>query len=605
MNLASWLSMLQFGIVYALFALSLYASLSTGVLSVAPISSGAIGGFLLAALAAGTGVPAFVVLVAGGVAGGAFGYLLSYLFGRLNGHYLAMATIALLLITNVLVLNATPFTGGVNGIAVPQWYGWGYLVGTLALFAYVFARMRGSRLGLAAAVVREDPLVAAGIGINPAAIQRIGFLLGGLLGGVAGVLLANLLRYIDPSTFYVHLAFVSLAAVVLGGAYRWPGAIIGGLVFTALPQMLDRLVPSSVVQIIYGILIIVIMIFLPKGLYDPALWRRATGLLPSRKAPAEPAGVAPTAPSPAAPPPAAPSPVAPSPVEDAVRAPRADTTSPAPTADDDVAAVETHGVTKVFGGLNAVDDFTVRVPRGSIFGVLGPNGAGKTTVINLLSGVLPVDSGEITLFGTEVTGQPAYERARRGLARTYQNIRLSPGLTTLETIMAGGFVRGSAGLLSIVAATPAERRERRELAEQARELMSAVGLTTPPELHAETLSYGDQRRVEIARALASRPSVLLLDEPTAGMNYTEASAVGDLLREIVAQGMTVILIEHNMRLVIDYCDSCVVMQSGRLLAEGDPAECLAGADVQEAYFGRRGDAERVQALRFLRADPSS
>jgi branched-chain amino acid transport system ATP-binding protein len=267
----------------------------------------------------------------------------------------------------------------------------------------------------------------------------------------------------------------------------------------------------------------------------------------------------------------------------------------------DVFVLETRGVTKTFGGLAAVADMMMTVAEHQIFGILGPNGAGKTTFLNLLSGVLPVDRGEILLLGSDVTREPAYRRAERGLARTYQNIRLSPGLSTLQTIMAGAFVQGHAGLLSIVAATPAERRERRRLAEEARELMHVVGLTTPPERHADTLSYGDQRRVEIARALASYPKVLLLDEPTAGMNYSEAAAIGNLLRQVRDGGQTVILIEHNIRLVAEYCDRCIVMQSGRLLAEGTPTECLSRADAQEAYFGRRDDAERIQALRLLRA----
>jgi len=593
MNLAAWESTLQFGIVYGLFALSVYASLSTGVLSLASITCGAIGGFLFAWLALHTGIPAFVALLMSGVAGGIVGYALSFMFTRLSGHFLAMATIALVLITNVLVLNGNGLTGGVVGRPVPHSFGgWWYVVGTLVVFGYVFERLRGSRIGLAAAVVRQDPLIAAGVGINPAAIQRIGFFLGGLVGGVAGVLFASLLQYIDPTTYYLNLAFISLASVVIGSAYRWPGAIVGGIVFTALPQVLSQTVPQSTVQVIYGVSIIAIMIFLPEGLYAPARWKRGVLRLARSRPRSNPdLAIGQTHPV----------------VALADRAPLRVVEPPRANGAvmDDRPVVEVRGLTKAFGGLYAVEDFNVSVPRHSIFGILGPNGAGKTTVINLLSGVLPADQGEIVLLGDDVTRRPAHERAQRGLARTYQNLRLAPGLTTLQTIMAGGFIQGRAGLASIIAATPAERRERRHRAEEAREFMSAVGLTSPPDRLAQTLSYGDQRRVEIARALASRPQVLLLDEPTAGMNWREASAVGDLLRGIVANGMTVILIEHNMRLVAEYCDRCVVMHFGRVLAEGEPRQCLARSDVQEAYFGRRGDAERIEALRLLRADSSS
>ena len=267
-------------------------------------------------------------------------------------------------------------------------------------------------------------------------------------------------------------------------------------------------------------------------------------------------------------------------------------------------ALEARDLVKRFGGVQAVSALSLTVPRRLIYGVLGPNGAGKTTFLNLLSGVFRSDGGSIVILGRDVTGWPAHRIARLGVARTYQNIRLPPSLTTLEAIMAGGYTRTRAGFFAAVSYLPSERRERREAAEHARALMDTVGLTAPPDRLASTLAYGEQRRVEIARALASQPELLLLDEPTAGMNWVEASSLGALLKKLVELGQSIVVIEHNMRFVREYCDRTAVMQSGELLAEGSPESCLARSDVQEAYFGRKTDAERIQALRLLRVDTS-
>ncbi|MFC5750986.1 ABC transporter ATP-binding protein [Actinomadura rugatobispora] len=257
-------------------------------------------------------------------------------------------------------------------------------------------------------------------------------------------------------------------------------------------------------------------------------------------------------------------------------------------------------LTKGFGGLTAVDGVSIRVPETSIYGILGPNGAGKTTVLNMISGFIAPDSGDISVAGTRITGLAPYRVARQGIARTYQNIRLFPGMTVLETVMAGAYGRRSSSILGAILLSPAERRERRATAERAAELLDRVGVRGRHSALAETLSYGDQRRVEIARALATDPRLLLLDEPTAGMNDAESEEVGRLLVGLRDAGLTLILIEHNMRLVEEFCQRVSVMNSGALLAEGTPTWCLDQEDVKEAYFGKRSDAARIATLRRAR-----
>ena len=280
-------------------------------------------------------------------------------------------------------------------------------------------------------------------------------------------------------------------------------------------------------------------------------------------------------------------------------------TTTSPEASGAVApAVEIVGLTKTFGGLTAVSDIHIEVTERRIHGILGPNGAGKTTVLNMISGFIAPDSGSISIFDHEVTRKPPHRIARHGVARTYQNIRLFGGMTVLETVMAGAYMRRSSTIGGTLFLSPGERLERRRVRERARALLEQVGVRSTHDELAETLSYGDQRRVEIARALATEPKVLLLDEPTAGMNDAESHEIGELLLELRESGLTLLLIEHNMRLVEEFCESVSVMNSGVMLAQGTPSWCLEQDDVKEAYFGKRSDAARIATLRRVRRGSS-
>ena len=266
------------------------------------------------------------------------------------------------------------------------------------------------------------------------------------------------------------------------------------------------------------------------------------------------------------------------------------------------AALSLDALRKHFGGVKAVDDLTLQVPAGSIYGLMGPNGAGKTTIVNLITGFLTPDLGRVKLHGDDITGYPAHKVAGHGVSRTYQNVRLFPGLTVLETVMAGFHRHRTSRIWQSILFTAAERRERREVAEQARELLRRVGVEAPPERIGTTLPYGEQRRLEIARALATGPRLLLLDEPTAGMNASESAELGDLMRQLQSDGLTLVLIEHNIKLVLEYCELAAVVHFGRLLVEDVPSVCVQNPDVQEAYFGKQSDAERVESLLQLRSD---
>lgn len=259
--------------------------------------------------------------------------------------------------------------------------------------------------------------------------------------------------------------------------------------------------------------------------------------------------------------------------------------------------LELAGVGKNFGGVAAVSEMSLAVRPGTVAGLMGPNGAGKTTLINLITGLLAADSGSIRLAGSEIRGLPAHEIAAHGIARTYQNVRLFSGMTVLEQVMAGCYIRRGTTLWASFLGLPRARAQQKAVESHARELLERVHMGHRAGVLAETLSYGEQRRVEIARALGTGPKLLLLDEPTAGMNAQESTEIGDLTHQLRDGGLTVLMVEHNVRLVKEYCDQVTVMNFGRLLARGTPQECVEHPEVQAAYFGKGADAERIRAAR--------
>lgn len=265
-------STLAFAVVNAFFALSTFSVMSTGILSFATVAFAAVGGFLGAQLLNVLGLPLWLVLPASALAGCAASLLVSVVFLRLESHWLALASLALILITRILVLNAPALTGGVNGLGVPLEAPLWLLALLLALMAAVFWRLSASWYGIAARAVREDPAVASSLGIAPRRVQLAAFAISGAVGGLGGVLLAMVLQFVSPETYYINVAFTMIAAVVLGGSYHWAGAIVGALVFTALPVIMQAVVPQ-VQNIANGVALLLIMIVLPRGLVDPRAWR--------------------------------------------------------------------------------------------------------------------------------------------------------------------------------------------------------------------------------------------------------------------------------------------------------------------------------------------
>lgn len=572
-------TIIRFCVVHALFTLASFTTLSAGVLSVASIPYAAVAGFAGAWMADEVGVPIVLVLLSGVAIGAVVAWLMSFPLLRLQTHWIALASIALVLVTRVLVLNFENLTGGVYGTFVTRRLGLIAGLISLAAVCWVLARMRRARLGYAFEAVRTDRTVAGSLGMSPVSIQRISMVLSGAIAGGAGVIFANYVRFLSPDTFYLNLTFVMLAAAVLGGRSHWLGPVVGATVFTVLPELTrEQLAPGD--QLFNGIALIIIIIYLPGGLIEPGRRQRRLAAKEARRLAIEEKDV-----------------------DDddepvlLAHERRANTTEidlEAPP------ALRTVGLSRSFGGLKAVDDVSIVVPKGSIVGLLGPNGAGKSTVLNLLTGVDTPDEGRIEVDGDDVTRLPSWDRAGYGIARTFQEVRLFEGMTVIENIVAGTHGRRRSRLWEAVLMLPRERDERRETERRAAELMERVGVIGEPDQFGGTLSYANQRRLEIARALATEPKILMLDEPTAGMQKHGWRAVGDLLLELQQQGLTILVVEHNMGFVVEYCQRAIVMDAGSVLCEGEPQTCLDDPRVREAYFGRSTDADRLGSLIKLR-----
>ena len=468
---------------------------------------------------------------------------------RLGGHYLAMVTISFGVILDLVLVNYVSLTNGpdgVTGIPRPSLFGLSlqspraYLVFVLVVLFVVAAGiylLRNSRLGRGMRAVRDNELAAEAVGVPAVALKVVAFVISSVLGALGGALYAAGFSYISPDAFTFDASAVFLTMVIIGGAASAAGGIFGTALLVVLPEVLRFL--RGIYLVVYGAAVVLVMVFMPDGVFGMVYRAASRG------------GVAVDIPE--APP-----------------LSRLLTASSAPTSGEPL--LEMLDVKKHFGGVRAVDGLDLVVRPGTVHALIGPNGSGKTTALNVISGIYSPTSGEVRFGGKNVTGWRPHRLAAEGLARTFQLIRLWESMTVFENVVVG-------------AQTARRDKDGLDLGERSLAALGFVGLAPQATNWARQLSYGLQRKVEIARAVASGPRLLLLDEPAAGLNSKEKTDLVDLLRSLVAMGVTIVVIEHDMALIESVADRVTVLNFGRKIAEGAPSEVLNHPQVVAAYLG--------------------
>jgi branched-chain amino acid transport system permease protein len=541
---------IRIALVLSLAAYAVYILLNAGIFAVPQVGLMAVGGYTAAILTLDAQW-SFPLAVAGGaLAGTVAGLVLAGLLGRLNGIYLAIATLAFSEAVSATVLNI-PRTGLAQGrVGIPRETTDLTIVVIVVIVTVLLWALSRSRLGMAIVAVREDALMARHQGIN-VFLYRVGlFGLAGLMSGLAGALHVHLTGYVEPTFFSFELLSQLIAAVVIGGTIYVAAPLVGMTVISALPQLVTAL--GDFDTLANGAIIVLVMQLAPHGLIGSFVNLREYLSRRTRSVQDASSGATESQP------------------------PR--TRREARPTEARPAVIELNDISMYFGGVKALQGVSLRCSEGELLGIIGPNGSGKTTLLNVISGVYAPSGGSGILLGHSMEGAWGHPHrlARLGVSRTFQTIRLIDSYTVRDNVMIGLHGRALDGAGSLSRADTVTR------------LLEAHGLGHLADLKAGALSYGMRRRVEIARALASQPKLLLLDEPTAGMDPQERRDIFEMIADLLAQDIGIIVVEHDVASMGEYCDELIVLDFGKLLASGDPATVLQHEDVVRAYIGEPG-----------------
>ena len=560
---AFYVTLLNYIGLYSLVALGLV--LLTGVAGQTSFGQAAfvgLGAYTTAVLTTQYGWSPWLTLIVALAITLTVGYLLGLITLSMGGHYLPLATIAWGMSLYFLMGTIEQFGGftGITGIPPVSLFGFSlereshfyYFIWIVVLAAlWAIANLLDSRPGRAIRALKQGTTMVEAFGVHPGRTKTAVFVIAAVLACLSGWLYAHLQRFVNPTPFGINQGIEYLFMAVIGGAVSVWGAVLGATFVTLLKTWLQDLLPKIIGEagqfeiIVFGILLVLILQYARDGLM-PFLQR----FVPVTKRVLPAAG-------------------------DRLQH------RPMPAANEPVLLVD--AARKTFGGLVAVGDVTFNVNAREVVGLIGPNGAGKSTCFNLISGALAATSGSIKFMGHELIGQPASAISKLGLARTFQHVKLVATMTVVENVALGAYLRGTKGIIASALRLNKED-EMAALAEAMRQLQR-VGLSEHAHDAASSLPLGKQRIVEIARALASDPILLLLDEPAAGLRFAEKQQLAALIKTLKGEGVTVLLVEHDMDFVLGVVDRLVVLNFGQKLAQGLPEAVQADPAVREAYLG--------------------
>lgn len=559
-----WITQSNYIGLYALVALGLV--LLTGVAGLTSFGQAAfvgVGAYTAAFLAVKMSASPWLALLLGVALAIVAALVLGAITLRMSGHYLPLATIAWGLALNYTMANME-WLGKYDGIlGIPTLKVFGYDLGTgrgLHVMIWIFAllaalactRLLDSRPGRAIRSLKGGATMPEAMGISTFKAKLTVFVIAAVLAAMSGWLFAFFQRTVSPSPFSIAKGIEYLFMAVLGGVgYVW-GAFLGAGVVKIIEDQLQVLLPRLIgtsgnfETIVFGVILVVVLKYAPDG-----LWSFIARRLPRFDRVRD--------------------------WGDAAGLPARDKPTPGEP------LLQVQAVRKEFGGLVAVNDISFEIRAGDIVGLIGPNGAGKSTTFNLVTGVLSLTSGQVRFRGETISGLPSREIARRGMSRTFQHVKMIPEMTVLENVALGGYLRGKSG--TVRAMLRLDRDEERRLFAEAERQLARIGMADRMHEMAGNLALGPQRLMEIARALCSDPALLLLDEPAAGLRHKEKQALADVLRQLKSEGMSLLLVEHDMEFVMGLTDRIVVMEFGTHLMEGTPAEVQASPKVRAAYLG--------------------
>jgi branched-chain amino acid transport system ATP-binding protein len=537
----------------------------TGQISLGHVGFYAIGAYAVGILTTGPGWSFWLALPVAGLIAGLAGAILAIPALRVRGPYLAMVTIAFGFVVEQGAAEWSGLTGGwsgLMGIPAPEAFGASFQVRHTALLVlvctaisiYLYARLSGSPWGKAMRAIRDSEVAGQSLGLDPVLIRTSAFALSAVIAGIAGGIFAAMSGFISPESFPFFQSILFLLVVMIGGADRVLGPLLGAVVVVLLPELLAFLAEYRLLFV--GGLLLVVLRLAPGGIVGLSarlFGRRDTGARPEQR---RDVGAW---------------------LADGARA----------------QGLNAEDVAISFGGVRAVSGFGFEARPGAITSIIGPNGAGKTTLLNLICGFYKPQSGVIRIGHRSIAGKASHAVARAGIARTYQTTQLFEHMTVLDNVIIA-LGKGLLGWSRLFANAGGRRTE--ELAES---ILAFVGYKGPLRQQAGALAHVDKRLVEIARALATRPSVLLLDEPAAGLGHEDTAALGTLLRQIADLGVAVILVEHDMSLVMRFSDHVVVLEAGTKIADGAPAAVQADPAVLKAYLGEGEEIDRRRGAAFV------